>query len=677
MATNTYTYGSLGDRWVLQTPTSKANLDIARTKNDANRWTLEALLDDPDDSPFVLANVTTVTVTGPVATAGLLNLWTAETTVVDTDILGRIDFKAPDQTGDGDGVLVTASIYAEADATFSSTVNETDIVFATAHDGAAAERLRITSQGEIGLAGANYGTDGYVLTSAGAGAAAAWEAIPAGTTLSGSTPETIATVTGANALQGEADLTFDGSTLAITGTATIDAVPVVNSYGPYGTGADGVVSNITDSNENATTVAQSSGIDTIASNRIIRATSTITLSQAIVVAKQNGLERGLYPTKQGSPGIMLGEILAALGSFGIPVPIRPGGDSTGLCGGVIQFLAGGNVVVGSTITAVGTNTTQDGGGGGGLVVIVSADTISGSGAIDVSGGAGNGTGDAKGGSGSYSGEPGGHCGVAGAGGGGWHDGYGPGGGGSGGEGIINAKGGGTADSRGGGGGSVDNAGDGINGAAGGLVVRGMNKLAGGWAIEWTAATAGSGASYGAAGAYGGGGGGGFWNSSSGHGGDSGSGGGGAGGNGGQPAGTAGNGADGAAGLYVASSYSPYAGGAGGQGGGGAGDKPAGASGSHSETRGAGAAGHTHGDLFKIGNGTTAESGHGGGTGGQGLGDGTGAGYATGGDGGNGGGAAGLVIMIAPTIEYDGTVTGRLVTISGTDYQHQIGLLNYG
>jgi len=110
------------------------------------------------------------------ASAGLLNLWTAETTVVDTDQLGRIDFKAPSQTGSGDGVLVTASIYAEADATFSSTVNETDIVFATAHDGAAAERFRITSQGEIGLGGANYGTDGYVLTSTGAGTAVAWEA---------------------------------------------------------------------------------------------------------------------------------------------------------------------------------------------------------------------------------------------------------------------------------------------------------------------------------------------------------------------------------------------------------------------------------------------------------------------------------------------------------------------
>ena len=40
-------------------------------------------------------------------------------------------------------------------------------------------------------------------------------------TLSGSTDNTIATVTGANALQGEANLTFDGSTFAVTGGATI------------------------------------------------------------------------------------------------------------------------------------------------------------------------------------------------------------------------------------------------------------------------------------------------------------------------------------------------------------------------------------------------------------------------------------------------------------------------
>ena len=41
----------------------------------------------------------------------------------------------------------------------------------------------------------------------------------AGVTLSGSTNNTVATVTGANALVGEANLTFDGSTLACQGSA--------------------------------------------------------------------------------------------------------------------------------------------------------------------------------------------------------------------------------------------------------------------------------------------------------------------------------------------------------------------------------------------------------------------------------------------------------------------------
>jgi hypothetical protein len=174
------------------------------------------------DLTFAANKLTVFGTTGTgAATASVLNLSTRETTVVDADQLGRIEFQAPAETG-SDAVLVAASIYAEADVTFDATNNATDLVLATAHDGAAAERVRITSQGEIGLAGANYGTDGQVLTSAGAGAAAAWEAIPPGTTLSGSTNNTVATVTGANALIGEANLTFDGTTLAIGNGATAD-----------------------------------------------------------------------------------------------------------------------------------------------------------------------------------------------------------------------------------------------------------------------------------------------------------------------------------------------------------------------------------------------------------------------------------------------------------------------
>ena len=64
MATNTYTYGSLGERWAVGEPTSKDRLDLARNKADANRWTLTQLLDDADDSPFALADGTTATTQG-------------------------------------------------------------------------------------------------------------------------------------------------------------------------------------------------------------------------------------------------------------------------------------------------------------------------------------------------------------------------------------------------------------------------------------------------------------------------------------------------------------------------------------------------------------------------------------------------------------------------------------
>jgi hypothetical protein len=64
-------------------------------------------------------------------------------------------------------------------------------------------------------------TDGYVLTATGAGSIPAWEAVSAGVSLSGTTNNTVATVTGANALIGEANLTFDGSTLNVIGNAGI------------------------------------------------------------------------------------------------------------------------------------------------------------------------------------------------------------------------------------------------------------------------------------------------------------------------------------------------------------------------------------------------------------------------------------------------------------------------
>ena len=89
---------------------------------------------------------------GGAALPGILTLTTAEETVVDGNKLGQIDFQAPAHDGTGDALLVGASIYAEADATFSSTVNSTDLVFSTGDSAAASEKMRIDSTGQVTFA---------------------------------------------------------------------------------------------------------------------------------------------------------------------------------------------------------------------------------------------------------------------------------------------------------------------------------------------------------------------------------------------------------------------------------------------------------------------------------------------------------------------------------------------
>ena len=79
---------------------------------------------------------------------GKLLLSTALTNINDGDVIGSIGFKAPLEAGSGDSILVGASIFAEADATFSGTVNSTDLVFATGDSAAASEKFRIDSTGQ-------------------------------------------------------------------------------------------------------------------------------------------------------------------------------------------------------------------------------------------------------------------------------------------------------------------------------------------------------------------------------------------------------------------------------------------------------------------------------------------------------------------------------------------------
>jgi len=92
----------------------------------------------------------TLEIRGPSADAttstGKLLLSTSLTDINDGDVIGRIDFKAVSEAGGGDSVLAGASIWAEADATFSSSVNSTDLVFATGDSDTATENCGLTVQ---------------------------------------------------------------------------------------------------------------------------------------------------------------------------------------------------------------------------------------------------------------------------------------------------------------------------------------------------------------------------------------------------------------------------------------------------------------------------------------------------------------------------------------------------
>ena len=159
---------------------------------------------------------------------GKLLLTTGQTAVDACDVIGSINFQAPAEAGGTDAVAIAAGIRAVAQATFTCAVNATDLIFYTGHSEAATEKFRFTSQGEIGIGGANYGNCGQVLTSGGAGAAPSWACVSGGGVVSGGTDNAIlrADGTGGSTSQGSAvtiadttgDITLPAAGQILTGT---------------------------------------------------------------------------------------------------------------------------------------------------------------------------------------------------------------------------------------------------------------------------------------------------------------------------------------------------------------------------------------------------------------------------------------------------------------------------
>jgi hypothetical protein len=86
-----------------------------------------------------------------------LLLQTGETDIAASDILGKIQFQAPDEAAGTDAILVAAEIAAASEGDFSSSNNATKLSFKTAASEAAAEKMSLSSGGNLTVSGTYNG----------------------------------------------------------------------------------------------------------------------------------------------------------------------------------------------------------------------------------------------------------------------------------------------------------------------------------------------------------------------------------------------------------------------------------------------------------------------------------------------------------------------------------------
>ena len=82
-----------------------------------------------------------------------LTLQTGETDIAANDVIGTLDFQAPDEGTGTDAVLVAAGISAVSEGDFSSSANATKLSFKTAASEAAAEKMSLSSGGNLTVSG--------------------------------------------------------------------------------------------------------------------------------------------------------------------------------------------------------------------------------------------------------------------------------------------------------------------------------------------------------------------------------------------------------------------------------------------------------------------------------------------------------------------------------------------
>ena len=83
----------------------------------------------------------------------ILTLQTGETDIAANDVIGKIEFQAPDEGTGTDAILVAAGIQATSEGDFSSSANATKLEFLTAASEAASSKMRLSSAGNLEVDG--------------------------------------------------------------------------------------------------------------------------------------------------------------------------------------------------------------------------------------------------------------------------------------------------------------------------------------------------------------------------------------------------------------------------------------------------------------------------------------------------------------------------------------------
>jgi len=151
-ATNTLTLPSTGGNSYLLTAASTATLTN-------KTLTTPRIVDDgyiqfgTDNEVRLISNPDKGLIIKHTATAddkpSILTLQTGETDIAANDVLGKIEFQAPDEGTGTDAILVSAAIQAKSEGDFSASANATSLEFMTGASEAATAKVRITSAGHL------------------------------------------------------------------------------------------------------------------------------------------------------------------------------------------------------------------------------------------------------------------------------------------------------------------------------------------------------------------------------------------------------------------------------------------------------------------------------------------------------------------------------------------------